>query len=206
MNRKPVLFEKITKMRQGSGREVIGLIGTHHGVGVTYTGLLLAFYMGEELGRKTAFLECNTHGDMDLIQNAYEWSREGDNSFSFHMISCYKGVSPERIAETLKDDYECIIMDFGIDFIPVRNEFLRCGTKIIVGGRSEWDILKLKKFTDMVNDIRGSDTWLYLIPQANKKTIANIRNHTKVWAVPVSEEPTMPSFETYRFFRELFCP
>ena len=206
MKRKPILFKKIAKTNQKVGREVIGLIGTHHGAGVTYTGLMLAFYMGEELGRKTAFLECNKHHDMALIQKAYEWSREETNSFSFHLLTCYKDVTPERIAEIFGEDYECIILDFGIDFITNREEFLRCGTKIAVGGRSQWDLLKLTRFIETANAIRGSDTWLYFIPQANDKIVTRVKSEIlrSVWSVPATLEPTLPSNETIRFFSRIF--
>lgn len=206
MRRKPILFDKVTKEHSGMGREVIGLIGTRHGVGVTYTGLMLAFYMGEELGRKTAYLECNESHDMILIQQAYEWSREEALSVSFHRVTCYREVSPERIAPIFGENYDCIICDFGIDLVKNREEFLRCGTKIVVGGRSEWDILKLAHFTDKVKTIGGSDAWLYFIPQADDRTVTRIRKEVvqKVWSVPTVEKPTVPSNLINRFFGKIF--
>jgi hypothetical protein len=206
MKRKPILFEKLLNLRQGVGREVIGLIGTHHGAGVTHTGLMLAFYMSEERGRKTAYLECNEHHDMTLIQTAYHWSREDADSFSFHRLTCYKEVTPKRIGEIFGEDYECIIIDFGIDFTKNREEFLRCGTKIVVSGRAQWNLQRLILFRDMTKSIYGSDTWLYFIPQTTKDTITKIKNEvkTKVWPVPVNEEPTLSSRDTNYFFNQLF--
>jgi hypothetical protein len=201
-----MLFEKINGMHQCMGREVIGLIGTHHGAGVTHTGLMLAFYMGTELGKKTAFLECNMHLDMQYLQKAYDWSIETKDSFSFHRTTCYKEVSAGKVAEIMGADYECIIMDFGIDFLSGRDEFLRCSTKIVIGGDSEWDIPKLLKFSDMTKEISGSENWLYFIPRANNKTITKLRNEAtlSVWAVPTNDEPVVPSQDTNRFFRRLF--
>ena len=85
MKKKPILFDRVIG-RKHNIRQVIGLMGVHHGAGVTHTGLLLAFYMGEELGKRTAFLECNNHHDMILVQEAYEWSREAADNFTFHTI------------------------------------------------------------------------------------------------------------------------
>jgi hypothetical protein len=206
MRRKPILLKKIAGKNLGKGREVIGLIGTHHGVGVTYTALMLAFYMCEGLGKKTAILECNEHHDMSLIQNAYEWGHEETNSFSFHQITCYPEVDPNRIVELFGEDYDCFILDFGTDIIANKDEFLRCGTKIIVGGRSEWDRLKLLQFSKASETMSGSDTWLYFIPQANIKTLSKIRREVarKVLSVPGNQEPTIPSHITNRFFGELF--
>lgn len=206
MKRKPILFERKSKSRQGMAREVIGLIGTHHGVGVTHTGLMLALYMGEELGKKTAFLECNKHCDMAILQKVYEWSREDNNSFSFHQTTCYREVAKEHISEIFGEDYECIILDFGVDFIMNREEFLRCGTKVVIGGRSKLDLQKLQQFSNRVETIRGNDTWLYFIPQANNKTVTKIKKEIvqRVWAVPKNEEPTIFSRDTNRFFDNIF--
>lgn len=206
MKRKPILFNRLTALQHGMGREVIGLIGTHRGAGVTYTGLMLAFYMGEELGKKTAYLECNAHQDMVLLQNAYEWSKEDAQSFSFHRITCYKEVSSERITGILNEDYECIILDFGVEFLQNREEFLRCSKKITVSGRARWNLQKLKAFTNEVQDIPGSVSWYYFITQAPENSITKIQHEImrRVWAVPVNEEPTMPSREINRFFGKIF--
>lgn len=206
MKYKPMLFDKVLEERYGKAREVIGLIGTHHGTGVTHTGLMLAFYMGEEIGKRTAFIECNEHHDMQLIQNAYEWSVERAESFSYNLITCYKGVDSKRISEIYGEDYDCIIFDFGTDFAANRDEFLRCQTKVVVGGRSEWDLQKLVRFKGAAEAIRGSDAWLYFIPQANEKNLLKLSKEIdrKVWAVPVTEEPTLPSYLTNRFFSRIF--
>jgi hypothetical protein len=205
MRHKPMLFNKIINNSCGKGREVIGLIGTHHGCGVTYTGLMLAFYMGEELGKRTAFLECNDHDDMRLIQDAYDWTEE-DSFFSFHQITCYSRVKPKCISEIFGEGYECLILDFGTDFTESKEEFLRCSTKIVVGGRSEWDIPKLVSFTEDSEVIRGSDSWLYFIPQSNEKTAERISKEIKrkVWMVPYVEEPTLTSRISNRFFGKHF--
>ena len=206
MKYKPMLLGKVMETRYGRAREVIGLIGTHHGTGVTHTGLMLAFFMGEEIGKKTAFIECNEHHDLQLIQNAYEWGVERDAFFSYHLITCFKGANAKRISDIYGEDYECIIFDFGTDLEANKGEFLRCQTKVVVGGRSEWDLQKLVRFKKASEAIRGSDAWLYFIPQANEKRVLKLSKEIdrKVWAVPVTEEPTLPSHLTNRFFGRIF--
>lgn len=206
MKQKPMLLCKIKGIGLGRGREVIGLVGTHHGVGVTHFGLMLAFYMSEELGKKTALLECNNHDDLSLIQTAYEWSEGDARSFSFHQITCRKKVTLEQIPIILGGDYECLILDFGTDFNANREEFLRCTTKIVIGGRAEWDQLKLLKFIEASTAIKGSDFWQYFIPHADDKTVIKISNLVKrrVFSVPTIIEPTIPSSISYRFFKRFF--
>jgi hypothetical protein len=193
MKSKPMLFNKISGKEKNNKRVTIGLLGTRRGTGLTYTGLMLAFYMGEELGKKTAFLECNSHRDFNLLQAAYTWSVEETFSFSFHRITCFKEVTKNGLVELYNEDYDCIIFDFGIDLPLNRDEFLRCDIKIIVGGQAEWDRTKLKDFINTINEIRGNDNWLYFIPFANLRTIHNLRKELKrkIYSVPLQAEPTV---------------
>ncbi len=206
MNHKPMLLNKLSRGKRGRFREVIGLIGTHHGVGVTHTGLMLAFYFGEELGKKTALIECNGHRDMELIEQAYEWDNEEDNSFSFHQITCYKEVEPGQIPQILGEDFEYVILDFGTDFTSNREELLRCSTKIVVGGQSEWDILKLKEFIRNTEVIRGSEHWMCYLVRAKEQTIQRLKKDLKqrIWAVPDIKEPTHVSYTARLFLKQSF--
>jgi hypothetical protein len=199
------LYEKDV-LHHGTGREVIGLIGTHHGVGVTYTGLMLAFYMGEEKGKTTAYLECNNHQDMRLLQNSYEWSREERDFFSYHRVTCYPKVNRNQIADIFCEDYDCVIMDFGTDYNNNKEEFLRCSTKIVVSGRSVWDVQKLNDFVEKIQSQLGSDDWFYFIPMASNKLIQNVKSkiNRKVFSVPNIEVPVIPSKQINQFFGRIF--
>ncbi len=202
MKSKPMLLRKLSAAKQNSNREAIGVIGTHHGAGTTYTGLMLAFYMGEVLGRKTAYLECNRHHDMALIQASYDWSSQEENFFTFHLVTCYKEVTRGQVSQILNEEYECVIFDFGINFAQNTEELLRCSMKVVIGGRSEWEQLKTIRFANMLKNMQGSDSWLYFIPLANSKTIINMKKQIdgKVFSVPFTEEPVLLSRDIRRFF------
>ncbi|MDF2906432.1 MAG: hypothetical protein K0R34_1753 [Herbinix sp.] len=206
MKHKPMLLNKLVRHERGRFREVIGLIGTHHGVGVTHTGLLLAFYFGEELGKKTAFLECNNNRDMQLIEQAYEWGNEEKDSFSYRRITCYKEVRKEQIPQIIGGNYEYVILDFGTDLVSNQEELLCCSTKIVVGGQSEWDILKLKEFIGRVELIRGSELWSYYLVRAKDQTMLRLKKELKqkIWAVPDIQEPTRITSNVRFFFKQCF--
>ncbi len=194
------------KLCRPRGREIIGLIGSHHGVGVTFTGLMLAFYMGEELGKRTAYLECNSHHDMDLIRCAYDWNNEDEKSFTFHRVTCYSEVTSNQIANIMNEDYECMILDFGTAYKNNREELLRCNTKFVVGGRTSWDIQKLLDFVGEVENLSDITTWKYLVPMANEKHVRKLKKElqTEVQAVPFIEEPVVPSKTINRFWERVF--
>jgi len=206
MKKKPILFNKVKQ--KDKSRITIGIVGTHSGVGVTYTSLMLAFYLGDELGKKTALLEVNNHDDLNILQTAYQWSAEDNHSFSFGYITCYKKVTKKLLVELLNDNYERFILDFGWDLSNNRDEFLRCTTKIIVGSHAVWNLYKLKQFIKSVEHIRGNETWLYLIPGGEEKAISLLRKELNrhIYGIPLERDPIMLSRESLKLFSSLFNP
>jgi len=201
-----MLLQKVIEQKKTKAGEMIGLVGTHRGAGVTHTGLMIAFYFGEELGKKTAFLELNDHHDMSLLQSVYEWSKEDEISFSYHQITFYKNVTRNILAELRSEDYDCYILDFGAECKTIWDEFLRCGTKIVIGNQVDWNRVKLEQFMGYVQTIKGSNTWLHLIPYATQKTINKLRSELErlIYSVPLEVDPMILSKDTIRLFDELF--
>ena len=200
MIRKPMLYQKI--LRGSYHREVIGLIGAHPGAGVTYTGLMLAFYLGETLGRKTAYLECSGHHDFILLQQAYLWSSESLRSFSYGNITFHKEVMAEGIPELLGEAYDCVILDFGHDLSACREEFPRCSRKLVLGGWTEWNCQKLGAFIGSFGGLKSNETWNYLIPFAGNKVIRSmqLKYNRRFYPVPLELDPMRPSKETGKLF------
>lgn len=200
-----MLLTKINSINIAAGRISIGLLGTHHGTGVTYTSLMLAFYLAEELGKRTAFIECNKHHDMRLIEEAYEWTRSDVVMFSFQNVSCYKEFTPEQIPAIYGEDYDALVLDFGTDFHSSLHEFLRCDIKIVVAGRAPWELIKLKNFYEVTKHINGSSNWIYLIQQADIKIIQSLSSEMgcKVMSIPAASNPIMPSRSINRLFSML---
>lgn len=206
MKKKPILFNKIKQ--KDISKVTIGIVGTHPGVGVTYTSIMLAFYLGDELGKKTALLEANSNNDLSILQSAYQWSEVDNYSFHFGQITCYKNVLKTSMAEILNDNYERIIMDFGSDLSKNWDEFLRCSTKIIIGSHAVWNLHKLKQFIKSVEHIPGNEAWLYLIPGGEEKAISKLRKELKraIYGIPVEKDPIMVSRVSLKLFRTLFNP
>lgn len=203
MIRKPSLFQHI--LGGGNHREVIGLCGVQAGTGVTYTGLLLAFYLGEELGCKTAYLECSGHHDFSRLQPAYQWSHEDEFSFSFGNISFHKDVATDKIPSLLGEEYHYVILDFGFDLSVNREEFQRCNRKLVLGGWTEWNRSRLRSFINNTDTIRGNEAWSYLIPLAGKDVIRSLKQefHRKFYPIPLESDPLKPSKETKKLFHRL---
>lgn len=206
LKRKPMLLKKYLEYTRLREKRTIGIIGVNRGAGATYTGMLLAFYYGTEKRVKTAFLECNNHGDFKRIQDAFEWSREDERTFSLDRITFFKEVASNEIPEIFSDDYGCYIMDFGTDCESWKAEFKRCGIKIIVGDRALWNQSKTVELVKSLENVRGSDNWTYIIPYANKKMLKQASKKTgkKFIAIPYETDCTLLSKETIKLFDRLF--
>lgn len=201
-----MLLKKLSKNASYREKITIGLIGINRGVGVTYTGMLLASYFGVEKGIKTAYLECNNHNDFTLLEEAYEWSSENDKSFSLDRITYYKQVTINCIPEILANDYDCYILDFGTDFTGYMDEFMRCSSKIIIGDYAIWNWSRVVLFAKAMEGIKGSHNWIYLIPDAKARFVKLMAKEIKryCFSIPNEPDPTVLSKETHRLFHSLF--
>lgn len=65
------LFKENKKEYRSLGRLVIGIVGTHKGVGVTHLGLMLTSCISEGIGLSTAFLHWPDSRDICLLRNHF---------------------------------------------------------------------------------------------------------------------------------------
>lgn len=201
-----MLLKKLSDSPSHKEKITIGLVGINRGVGVTYTGMLLASYFGIEKRIKTAYLECNNHMDFVRLKEAYEWSSENNSSFSLDRITYYRQVANNRIPEILGDNYGCYILDFGTDYMDSLNEFIRCGNKIIIGDSAIWNQSRMVSFQKAMDNIRGNDQWIYMIPNAKYGVTKRISSEIMrgCYSVPYEPDPTLLSKEAHRLFYSLF--
>lgn len=200
-----MLLKRIQE-NHGNEKIVIGLLGSHPGAGVTYTGVLMAYFFGMEKGKRTAYLECNNHRDFSRLQNSYEWNEEDEHSFSLDQITYYKQVHKSQIAGILNEDYECYILDFGTDFIASKEDFMRCTSKIVLGGRSVWNLNKTISFLKTIEKIKGSKNWIHMIPCADRRELVKMRKISgkNFCGLPYEQDPTALSKSTTKLFQSLF--
>lgn len=206
MDKKPMLFRKLREDGRCHPRNIIGLMGVHPGAGVTYTSIMISFFMGENLGRKTALVESNEHSDFNRLQKVFQWSKEETNFFSFANIDFYKNGNSKLITKLLADDYESYVLDFGYDYKNNWDELSRCDVKIIVCGHAEWNQQKLIHFMQQTEIGKQNNTWKILIPCANKNVIQRLRtiNKIRVDSTPYQDDPTKLSKEVVKKFKEIF--
>ena len=206
MKRKAMLQQRLSVSINPKNKVTIGLLGVNRGVGVTYTGMLLASYFAIEKRMKTAFLECNDHMDFALLREAYEWNNENESSYRLGRTTYFEQIAFGRIPEILGDNYDCFILDFGTDYSDAMDEFIRCGNKIIIGDNAIWNQIRMVSFLKDMENIKGSNRWLHMIPYAKDSLIKRMSIETKrsFSKIPYEADPMSLSKDTHKVFQSLF--
>ena len=208
MQKAPILRKRLSKIEAHQGKLVIGIFGTHKGVGATHLGISLANYLSEWLGRKTAFIECYPQKDIQFIQyyvNGRIESKEDKEYFNVHRVTYYKNVKEQEIAEIVGNDYDCVVLDLGTDFNKGKNEFLRCDRRIVVSSLTIWKKQELEKFIVNTCHIKYSDQWTYVIPFVQSKDIKKAAKelHREIYEIPYEPDPFALSTDTIQLFQKL---
>ncbi len=209
------IFKESKKEYRSLGRLVIGIAGTHKGVGVTHLGLMLTSCISEGIGLSTAFLHWPDSRDICLLRNHFFSEDEGISGnknipgkegicrsehlfnseqreeFTVSKASFYPGVGKESMAEILAKGYDCIVMDFGNAFKEHREEFLRCDKKIVVGSLTPWKRYCMEDFIAESEMITGSSDWIYAINFAAEREVAVAARslNRRVLPVPYERDP-----------------
>ncbi|WFR57745.1 hypothetical protein QA584_01295 [Anaerocolumna sp. AGMB13025] len=207
MLRKPILMNKLNK-EKSQGKLVIGLIGTHTGAGVTHLGILLAVYLSECLGHKTAFIECGGNNDLKHLQEHFfhpEEEQYNQESFTLNRVTFHKNKRLQGLPEIIGDKYDCVILDLGTDLAKHKSEFLRCDKKIVIGSLAVWKTHELEKFINITAPIKNCEQWIYAIPFATKKTVREAEKKYKriIQGVPYEPDPFLLTGNIIRLFQKL---
>lgn len=208
MNKRPILHKRLAAIEAHQGKLVIGILGTHKGAGVTHLGILLANYLSEWLGRKTAFLECYPQKDLQYLQYYFYGETEGmeeKDCFPIHRVTYHNNVKEQAIAEIIGDDYDCVILDLGTDFQKSKNEFLRCDKKIVVSSLTIWKRHELENFLQKTNHIKYNEQWTFVIPFGQSRVIKKAAKelHREIYGGSYEPDPFSLSTDTIQLFRKL---
>lgn len=206
-----MLIQNIVSGKRKSNKIVIGLIGTHKGVGVTHLGIMLSNYLSKHKGFRVAYLEMNREDDIKYLLYALEEDMDKlceANHFSIFNTTYYKNVRDPELIEILNEDYEYFILDFGTDFNKNKNELLRCDVKLVIGSLTEWKRKYLVQFIDNKRELPSFSNWKYLIVFGQRKDlrIASSEFHIKLNQIGYEPDPFLLSKESKDLFQKLIYP
>lgn len=189
MKKRPLLLKSIYGLKGQDNKKVIGLVGTHPGVGVTHTGIMLTCFIRSVLGGRTAFLEMNAHKDFSRIEKMCLGKREEMNKFCLKKVTYYKQVNQKEITDIMNEDYDYIVIDFGSELNNNKMEFLRCDKKFVISSITDWKRDSLSQFIQTNRITKGHDAWIYLFIFGQNKDITCIKREEKIKAKIIGYEP-----------------
>lgn len=193
MKKTPMLVNRIMSGSKSPEKIVIGLMGTHKGVGVTHTGIMIANYLSKWKRYKTAYLEMSGEDDIKYLWHAYENGEMSSTKrdFQIYHTTYYKNVREQDLIKILNEDYKYFIMDFGAEFSKNEIEFLRCDIKLVLGSLAEWKRHFLFHFIQNKSLLPGFSQCKYLIVFGQDKDIriASRELHVHLDAIGYTPDP-----------------
>jgi len=203
-------FRKYRPLKRSSitGKIIIGIIGTHIGTGATHFAVMLSNYMSECLGMKTAYIECFPQKELGYMEKLYYLDGNATSmteSFSIYKVHYYKNIREDRIAKIMGYEYECVILDLGLDVNKMRNEFLRCDKKIVISNLAPWKLNELETFITSKGLEREVCNLEYGISFPVNRVIKEVSKLYGIscFTIPYEPDPFNLSNDTIKMFQKI---
>lgn len=120
-----------------SGSKKIALVGVKRGSGTTHIGMLLADYLRQQQGARTAYLECNKTGTFSKLQECfYGYKRE---YFRIYGVDYYWCNPEQQVEELFCQKYDYFILDFGIEIKNNEEKIKSCEERLFIGNLERWE-------------------------------------------------------------------
>lgn len=180
----------------------IGITGIAPGMGVTSLVVAMAEYCAR-LRKSTAVVELSGNRAVEQIIGTSE-------PVEYRRIIWYPNTRRDGIADIVKRDYEVIIYDMGSSFYRIRDEWLRCNKRMVIGSLSPW---RKKDYVEYALQELGEDrmtrgTIFYTncgIDKRDKKEKREFYEKTgqMVYTLPDFEKLMHPTKEQSQFFQNI---
>lgn len=128
-----------------------------------------------------------------------------DRQFKLQGVTYYKNVHEKDIGTIMSGNYQCIILDLGMDFNKGRNEFLRSDKKIILSSKSQWKKYEFQKFLDGVRQVKEVN-WTYILPFARGNELSAFKKefYETFYSFPFEPTPFELSAKTVETLQKIF--
>ena len=193
-----------------NGTMEVGFLGISRGYGTTYAAIMCAYSLASDY--RVAYIELNNHNSignfMQMVKNGKD---ELSVMFPYKGVDFYHRMSYTEFATVYRDDYDYVIMDFGV--FEKKNElaeFYRTSKKFVIASACEWNLKKLDTFHDLMEDRDPYGSFVYLFPfMLDKKRMNDVKNicdDNDTVAIPLCKSAFAPSEEIMNAFSMYLKP
>ncbi len=185
-------------------QQIIGIIGTGSGTGVTHFAIMTAGYYHGILGKRCALLEWNSHEDFSRLHRICS-RRELDRSGAFRLLGTdyYGKAGTDALLLCKRSGYHTVIVDYGTVSEGNLREFLRCDRQFVVGSVCEWQIGAFLEFAG--DRKRGKKSWELFTVFGSEEARKNMEKNlgSPIWRIPVSVDALEITGQLIQFYQQI---
>ncbi|MDF2887936.1 MAG: hypothetical protein K0R23_2321 [Lacrimispora sp.] len=194
----------INPFNKAAAPELIGIIGTGRGTGVTHFAVMTAGYLTGVMRMRCAVLEWNNHQSFHSMGVACCGAKRGEDSFRVLETDYFGNAGVDTLLLCKKSGYQAVIVDYGAAKDGNLEEFFRCGRQIIIGSLSEWQISEFLEFEK--REMKVKKSWDSLVSFGSEEARKSLEKRLKVSVrrIPFTLDPFSVTAETISFYEHLF--
>lgn len=170
---------------------IISIIGSQSRIGVTHTGLTLAFSLMKK-GYRVAVVELNGNEDFKHLANCYEhnsYSNEVARFIKIYQIDLYPEAEQDTFSKIQGLNYDYIIIDNGeIENCNIA-EHNRADVKLVCFGAKAWEQQNLGVIFELGEDVTNSYRFITICDEKIKDEIIEELSPNKVYFPKYNPEP-----------------
>ncbi|MTK08190.1 MAG: hypothetical protein F8N38_14050 [Hungatella sp.] len=184
--------------------ELIGIIGTGRGTGVTHFSVMTAGYLSGVMRMRCAVLEWNHHESFSRMGAACSSGKKGESPFRVLETDYFGKAGIDTLLLCKKSGYHAVIVDYGTAKEGNLEEFFRCSRQFVIGSLSEWQIGEFLEFEK--RGIKTQRSWDSLVSFGSEEARTSLEKKLKVPVrrIPFSIDPLSVTAETISFYEQFF--
>lgn len=197
-------WRSLIPFRKAAVPELIGIIGTGRGTGVTHFAVMTAGYLSGVMRMRCAVLEWNSHESIKRMGAVCSGEKRGKDSFRVLETDYFSKAGIDTLLLCKKSGYQAVIVDYGTAEDGNLGEFFRCGRQLVIGSLSEWQISEFLEFEK--REIKAERSWDSLVSFGSEEARKSLEKRLKVPVrrIPFSIDPFSVTAETISFYEQLF--
>ena len=196
--------EQTDILKSNISTETIAVAGVSDNTGVTHLCIMLAVFLSSVAAKKVALVEMNQSGCIRqagiILDEFHVKARK-----TFHKVAIFTQADEENLSEVISSDYDYVIIDYGKYDEDIRQSFIMCRRKIIVGSLSWWKIQHYVGFLAKA-DKKAEYKWEYYAVNPVTWGIRYLR-HTfgiNIRLIPFEPDPFLLGRNTLEFMTVFF--
>lgn len=197
-------WRSLIPFKKAAVPELIGIIGTGRGTGVTHFAVMTAGYLSGVMRMRCAVLEWNSHESFKPMGAVCSGEKIGKDSFRVLETDYFAKAGIDTLLLCKKSGYQAVIVDYGTAEDGNLGEFFRCGRQLVIGSLSEWQISEFLEFEK--REIKAERSWDSLVSFGSEEARKSLEKRLKVPVrrIPFSIDPFSVTAETISFYEQLF--